>query len=163
MQIVFMQDCFHADCLHARLFPGKIVFMQDCLDARLFSCRLSSCKIISMQDCFHAGFHVTCRGISVHFRGNGTRIRARRLQNRPRRLQNRPRRLPKSTPDRPRRQNLPKFSACSKKSQEFSCILIWGCPKGLFWGKKLRLFHQKSVPREVRERKLRFFGNRVPV
>ena len=58
-RVVFMQDCFHADCLHARLFPGKIVFMQDCFHARLFPCRLSSCKIISMQDCFHAGFHAT--------------------------------------------------------------------------------------------------------
>ena len=57
-RVVFMQDCFHADCLHARLF----------------SCRLSSCKIVSMQDCFHAGFHATCRGISVHFREIGSKI-----------------------------------------------------------------------------------------
>ena len=44
-----MQNYFHADCLHARLFPCKIVFSQDC-----FHAELSSCKIVSMQDCFHS-------------------------------------------------------------------------------------------------------------
>ena len=130
---------------------------KSCLHARLFSCRLSSCKIVFMQivfmqDCFHARL-LSCR-ISCNMQGdfcafsrNWEQNPPRRLQNRPRRLRNRPRRLPKSTPDRPRRQSFPKFSACSQKSQKFSCIFIFRLPKSAILRSKREAFSVKFAPK----------------